>query len=186
MVDLAVNGSYWLGAAIGAGLTILFLDQALFDVDAGWRFPFGIASVLGVFIIIMRLYLPESPRWLILHGRIQEAEELVLSIEARVLASTGKELELVTDYVVVHDRLSDGYLVAIGRLFTVYWKRAVLGLSLMIAQAFFYNAIFFTYPLILKDFYGVEADRIGIYEIPFCIGSSFSAPELLKDLSSQP
>jgi MFS family permease len=173
MVDLAVNGSYWLGAAIGAALTILFLDTALFHVDSGWRWPFAIASILGIFIIIMRLFLPESPRWLILHGRIQEAEELVLSIEDKVQRSTGQPLEIITDYVVVHDRVSDGYLVAIGRLFSVYWKRAILGLSLMIAQAFFYNAIFFTYPLILKDFYGVEASKIGWYEIPFCIGSLF-------------
>jgi MFS family permease len=95
MVDLAINGTYWVGAMIGAILTIVFLDTAMFQINVGWRYPFSIASVLGVAVIIMRLFLPESPRWLILHGRIQEAEELVLDIERRCKESTGRDLEVL-------------------------------------------------------------------------------------------
>lgn len=95
MVDLAINGTYWLGAMLGAGLTVFFLDTNRFLMDVGWRYPFAIASVLGIFVIVMRLFLPESPRWLILHGRHQEAEELVREIELKCVRSTQKALEVL-------------------------------------------------------------------------------------------
>jgi len=96
MIDLAINGSYWFGALIGAALTVLFLDPKLFDVNVGWRYPFALASLLGLGVCIMRFFLPESPRWLILHNRIDEAEQLITAIEARVEASTKKPLEVLS------------------------------------------------------------------------------------------
>jgi MFS family permease len=179
--DLIVNGSFWVGAALGAGGAVLLLRPGLLPGDLGWRFAFGIGAVLGLGILFLRRFLPESPRWLMTHGDFPEADRVLDEIEARVRLSTGlRDLPppigtrlrvKVRDHAV-------SLLDLAKTLFRTYPRRAVLGLSLMAAQAFFFNAIFFTYALVLGKFYEVPADRIGVYILPFAAGN-FLGPLLL-------
>ena len=180
-VDLAINGSFWVGAAGGALLSVWLLDPAVLGPDLGWRLAFGSGAVLGLVILFLRRFLPESPRWLMLHGQPGEAARVVDAIEARVVASEGVALPPVTA------RLALGVtrrptLVSVARtLLRAYPGRTGLGLVLMAAQAFVYNAIFFTYALVLVRFYGVAADRVGLYILPFALGN-FLGPLLLGPL----
>lgn len=180
-VDLAINGSFWVGAAGGALLSVWLLDPAVLGPDLGWRLAFGSGAVLGLVILFLRRFLPESPRWLMLHGQPGEAARVVDEIEARILASEGGTLVPVTT------RLALGVthrptLVSVARtLLRAYPGRTALGLVLMAAQAFVYNAIFFTYALVLVRFYGVAADRVGLYILPFALGN-FLGPLLLGPL----
>jgi MFS family permease len=171
--DLMINGSFWLGAAMGAGGSILLLDPAFINPAIGWRLAFLIGATIGLVILVMRQWIPESPRWLVTHGRAQAAEQIVSGIEAqfpgasrRVHNDTGalKRVRLRTrDHTPLRE---------VGQaLFVNYRQRTLVGLSLMIAQAFFYNAIFFTYALVLTDFYGLPADQVGWYILPFAAGN---------------
>lgn len=180
--DLAINGSFWLGAALGAGLSIVLLDPAIVaHADLGWRLCFFIGAVLGLVIFAMRLWIPESPRWLMTHGRIREAEEIIGDIEGRhierghVLA----EAELVKMRFEPRGPLKLREIA--GTLFSAHRRRALVGLALMSAQAFFYNAIFFTYALVLTDFYGIPSAQVGWYILPFAAGNFFG-PLLLGRL----
>ncbi|HEX9491266.1 MAG TPA: MFS transporter [Stellaceae bacterium] len=179
--DLAINGSFWLGAALGASGSIWLLDPAVLSPEIGWRLAFGTGAVLGLVILYLRRFVPESPRWLMTHGRVAEAEAVVAEIEGRVTAATGAALAPAHDGVMLlgGGRIS---LATVARtLLCHYSGRTVLGLVLMASQAFFYNAIFFTYALVLTRFYGVPAGDIGWYILPFTLGN-FAGPLLLGPL----
>jgi len=175
--DLAINGSFWVGAALGAGGSLLLLDPGLFAADLGWRLCFLIGAALSLVIFVMRLWLPESPRWLLTHGRAEEARRVIEGIEHRFEAS-GRRLPAGVPARIRFQARPIGLGEVFHSLFWVHRRRALVGLSLMAAQAFFYNAIFFTYALVLTDFYGVAAASVGWYILPFAAGN-FLGPLLL-------
>jgi MFS family permease len=167
-IDLLINGSFWIGAAMGAGGSILLLNPKFIDPALGWRLAFLIGTSIGLIILVMRRWIPESPRWLMIHGFVDEADAIVRGIEAHFpgLART-QDTQRVRLRVRTHTPLTD---VAVA-LSTTYRTRTLVGLSLMAAQAFFYNAVFFTYALILTNFYRVPVDQIGWYVLPFAAGN---------------
>jgi MFS family permease len=177
--DLIVNGSFWVGAALGAGGSIVLLDPAILAPDHGWRVCFLIGAALGLAILLLRTFIPESPRWLVTHGRAIEAEGIIGDLERHAPegSPTGSQLPTVSLRARSHTPLREVF----DTLFRVHRRRALVGLSLMGAQAFFYNAVFFTYALVLTDFYGVGADKVGLYILPFAAGN-FLGPVLLGPL----
>jgi MFS family permease len=178
--DLVINGSFWIGAAIGAAGSIVLLDPALFAPDIGWRLAFLIGAALGLIIFLMRFWIPESPRWLITHGYQPKAEAILRDIEsgfAGVLPA-GTSADPIAK---LRSRRHTPLREVAATLLKTYRQRTIVGLSLMAAQAFFYNAIFFTYALILTDFYGVRVDDVGWYILPFAAGN-FLGPLLLGRL----
>jgi MFS family permease len=182
-IDLIVNGSFWVGAAAGAAVTPLLLDQNLFSVNVGWRLGFGIGGVLGLSILLLRRFVPESPRWLVTHCRNEEAERTVGEIEADVASSTGKKLAPIEGGgLTVHPRKSFGLgMIFASMLGEKYRMRSVLALTLMVAQSFLYNSVFFSYGLILSHFYHVPEQRVGFYLLPLALGN-FCGPLLLGSL----
>jgi MFS family permease len=178
--DLVINGSFWIGAALGGVGSVLLLDPHVFSIDIGWRLCFLIGGSLGLIILVMRLWLPESPRWLVTHGHQDEAERIVAGIERRF--ATGRLTTIDSlPALRLQPRASTEIRTVIDVLFNRHRQRAWVGLSLMTAQAFFYNAIFFTYALVLTDFYQVPADHVGWYILPFALGN-FTGPVLLGHL----
>jgi MFS family permease len=178
-VDLIVNGSYWGGAGIGAAATILLLNPSLLPVDLGWRLAFGIGGLLGLGILILRRHVPESPRWLVTHGYENAAEKVVSGIEEAVAKETNEQSLGTSDKVLtIHPRRSFGFDLIAKAMLAKYRSRSALALSLMVAQAFLYNAVFFTYGLVLTRFYGVSAERVGFYILPLAVGN-FLGPLLL-------
>jgi MFS family permease len=181
-VDLIINGSFWLGTALGAALSIPLLNESLFPVDVGWRLAFGLGAVLGFTILLVRRNVPESPRWMFIHGRSKDAEALVDDIERQVRESTGvSELKEPKKAIKVREQETVGFLTIAKTVFGAYPRRTVVGLSLFIGQAFLYNAVFFTYALVLGTFYGVKPQAVGYYIIPFAIGN-FLGPLVLGRL----
>ena len=182
-VDLAINGSYWVGVALGAGVTLIVLDTRLFAVGIGWRLAFGLGAVLGLFIMVVRRHLPESPRWLLSHGYVRQAIAVVEHIEAQVYGPGWSARTQLTAIKVVDVQVTGavGLRYLAHTLLRRYPRRTILGLSLMLAQAFLYNSIFFSYGLILERFHGVAPDRVGLYIVPFAIGN-FLGPLLLGPL----
>ena len=180
-VNLIVNGSFWLGAMLGSGATVLLLDPAVFAVDTGWRVGFGVGALLGFTVLFARAFIPESPRWLSIHGHHERAERSMAGIEARITAQTGIALAPVADTLVIHPRRSYGLGIIFSTLFRRYRRRAVLCFVLIASQAFLYNAIFFTYALVLTRFYAVPAQHTGLYLLPFALGN-FLGPLLLGHL----
>lgn len=179
--DLVINGSFWLGAAIGAAGSIILLDPTLLPVDMGWRAAFAIGAALSLVILFMRMWLPESPRWLLTHGRSQEAEATVAGIE-QAFRLQGHQLAAGPFPKIRLRARTHTPLAEVGAtLFRTQRQRTFVGLSLMAAQAFFYNAIFFTYALVLTEFYGVRADHVGWYILPFAAGN-FLGPVLIGRL----
>jgi MFS family permease len=179
--DLVINGSFWIGAAFGASSAIILLDPAVIDPDLGWRLAYLIGACLGLIVLVMRMWIPESPRWLMIHGHPEAAEAIVADIERSVLGHTqdAARPNLTTIRLRMRDHTP---LTEVARtLFSSYRTRALLGLVLMAAQAFFYNAIFFTFALVLTDFYGISADAVGWYILPFAAGN-FIGPVLLGRL----
>jgi MFS family permease len=177
--DLAVNGSFWVGAALGAAASVWLLNPALLPPDLGWRVAFGTGAVLGLVILYLRHFLPESPRWLMTHGRIEEAEQVMAEIERRVGAEALPPPAEADTALIVPTHVS---LAIVARtLLRAYPARTALGIVLMASQAFFYNAIFFTYALVLTRFFAVPADRVGLYILPFALGN-FAGPLLLGPL----
>jgi MFS family permease len=180
-VDLTINGTFWLGAALGAGGAIVLLDPQVVGGDLGWRLCFGIGAALGLVILIMRLWLPESPRWLLIHGQPDEARRIVEDIETR-LREQGHDLPAVTgEPLRLHARSHTPLSEVFHTLFVSFRRRALVGMTLLTAQAFFYNAIFFTYALVLTDFYQVPAEHVGWYVLPLALGN-FCGPLLLGRL----
>jgi MFS family permease len=177
-IDLMVNGSYWLGAAMGAAATLVLLDPAYFAIDLGWRLGFAIGAALGLAIMALRRFVPESPRWLVTHGHVAAAEAAATEIEQRAGAPA---YAMEADGLVIHPRISFGFVVVARSMLGRYRQRAMLALVLMLAQAFLYNALFFTYGLVLTRFYGVAAERTGIYLLPLALGN-FMGPLLLGTL----
>ena len=179
--DLAINGSFWVGAAMGAAGSIVLLDPSLLPLDMGWRAAFAIGASLSVIILFMRMWLPESPRWLVTHGRASEAEAVVAAIEER-FRREGHVLDPGPfPKIRLRTRTHTPLREVASTLLGAQRQRTYVGLSLMAAQAFFYNAIFFTYALILTDFYGIAADHVGWYILPFAAGN-FLGPLLLGRL----
>jgi MFS family permease len=177
-VDLAINGSYWVGTAAGAALSLVLLDTDVFAVDIGWRMAFALGALLGLGILLVRRNVPESPRWLFIHGHDDKAEEIVSDIERQVVESTGKELPPPHRKIRIRQRPPIGYGTVASVMFRLYPRRTVLGLSLFTGQAFLYNAIFFTYALVLSRSYGVPDERVGLYILPFAAGN-FLGPLVL-------
>jgi MFS family permease len=180
-VDLLINGSFWIGAAIGAAASLVLLDPALVDPEIGWRAAFLIGAGVALVVFIMRLWIPESPRWLMTHNRAAEAEAIVGAVEDGLRARGHKIGTAPLARVRLRGRRFTPLGEAVRALFVVHRRQALVGLSLMAAQAFFYNAIFFTYALILTDFFHIPAYNVGWYLLPFAAGN-FLGPALLGPL----
>ena len=165
--DLLINGSFWIGAAMGAGGSLVLLDPTIINPALGWRLAFLIGATIGLIILLMRIWIPESPRWLVTHGFPQQAEKIVSGIETTLSAARSAPLEKIRLRMRDHTPLRD----VAHALFDTYRQRTLVGLTLMVAQAFFYNAIFFTYALVLTDFYGTPSDQVGWYILPFALGN---------------
>ncbi|MCD0420548.1 MFS transporter [Rubrivivax sp. JA1024] len=177
--DLVINGSFWIGAAIGAVGAIVLLDPAVINPDYGWRLAYLTGAILGLIVFAMRLWIPESPRWLMIHGRPEQAAAIVADIERNARHAPDRPRVLPTIKLRMRTHTP---LLEVGRtLFGSYRQRALVGLTLMTAQAFFYNAIFFTYALILTDFFGIPANHVGWYILPFAAGN-FLGPLVLGRL----
>jgi len=179
--DLVINGSFWIGAAVGAVASIVLLDPALLPPDLGWRVAFLIGATLGLVIFLMRMWIPESPRWLMTHGRVDEANKVLDGIEADFRARGHRLSDEPLAVMRLRTRRFTPLAEVANTLFRVERRRTLVGLTLMAAQAFFYNAIFFTYALVLTDFYGIRADHVGWYLLPFAAGN-FLGPVLLGRL----
>ena len=179
--DLVINGSFWLGAAMGAVCAIVLLDPAVISQAYGWRLAYFTGAILGLIVLFMRMWIPESPRWLMIHGQPQRAEEIVAEIEISahqkakpsVLAALPKIRLTMRDHTPLKEVAQT--------LFVLYRQRSLVGLVLMASQAFFYNAIFFTYALVLTDFFGIPSNHVGWYILPFAAGN-FLGPLLLGRL----
>ena len=169
-VNLAINGSFWIGAALGAGLSLVLLDPAVLGPVWGWRAGFALGAVLAFAILLVRRDVPESPRWLITHGRAEEANRIIADIEAQVEREHGP-LAPVTQRISFTTQAMPSLARVAGILLHHYRQRTVVALALMISQAFFYNAIFFTYALVLTRFYAVPADKVALYIFPFALGN---------------
>jgi MFS family permease len=176
--DLVINGSFWIGAAIGAASSVVLLDPAVLAPDFGWRAAFFIGALLGLFILLLRAWIPESPRWLVTHGRLEEAQAVLADIEDRHRRRSGPLPPLEHPPVKLNPRRSTPLAEVWHTLYRKHRRRTFVGLTLMASQAFFYNAIFFTYALVLTDFYGIRADHVGWYLLPFAIGN-FLGPVML-------
>jgi MFS family permease len=177
-VDLVIGGSYWIGTILGSLASLLLLDESLFAKDIGWRLAFGLAAVMGFAILLVRRNVPESPRWLFLHGYNDEAERVTEDIERQVVQGTGQELIEPRRTIRVKTRGPMGIGEIAGVVFRMYPKRTLVGLALFTGQAFLYNAIFFTYALVLTKIYNVPSGNVGLYLLPFAVGN-FLGPLLL-------
>ncbi|MEV7373274.1 MFS transporter [Streptomyces sp. NPDC090301] len=180
-VDLVINGSYWLGAVGGALLSVVALDTDIFAIDVGWRLTFGLGVVLGLVILLVRRHVPESPRWMLIHGRSEGAEELVTEVERRVEEEKHTRLPEPDRSIAIEQRRSIGFVEIARTLFRSYPKRSVLGFSLFIGQAFLYNAITFGFGSILVKFFDVPTGSTGYYFAVIAFGN-FLGPLLLGRL----
>ena len=178
-IDIVINGTFWAGAAIGSLLTVPILTQL--PVAWGWRVAFGLGVVLGLVILLVRRHVPESPRWLFIHGRGQEAEDLVNDVERTVEREDEVELEPADEYIEIHQRKTIGFGRIAQTLIRQYPKRAALGLALFVGQAFLYNAITFGYAQILQTFFQVPSGSTGYYFAVIAVGNLFG-PLLLAPL----
>ncbi len=168
-IDIIINGTDWAGAAAGALLSVAALH--IFSPLLNWRVCFALGFVLGLAILIVRRHVPESPRWLFIHGREQEAEEVTRDIERQVIEGTGAELEEPDDTITINQRKSIPLLEIARAIVATYPRRTVLGLALFIGQAFLYNAILFGYATLLSTFFGVATANAPYYLVAFAVGN---------------
>jgi MFS family permease len=177
-VDITINGSYWVGAAIGAVAAIVFLNTSIFPADLGWRLSFAMGGILGIAILIVRRHVPESPRWLFIHGQEDEAERIVDAIEAGVRDETQQPLAEPGKEMTVRQREAIPFREIAKVAFTKYPKRAILGLALFIGQAFLYNAVTFDLGTILSEYFDVASGAVPYFILIFAAGN-FLGPFLL-------
>ena len=180
-VDLIVNGSFWVGAAAGAAASLFILDPHILPTNIGWRLGFAVGGVLGLSVLLLRRWVPESPRWLITHCRAEEAESTTRLIESKVAASSKRKLPPAEGSLEVHPRKVFGLGMIFKSMLGENRSRSVLVIVLMVAQAFLFNAVFFTYGLVLTHFYHVEEIRVGVYLLPLALGN-FAGPLALGHL----
>ena len=169
--DLAINGTFWLGAMFGAGASLVLLNPAVIDPELGWRLAFLIGGALSIVVLFLRRWIPESPRWLMTHGRNAEAEAIIACIEKEIEAERGTLPPLAYGAIRLRSRGHVSMAEVLQVMFRQYRERSILALTLMTCQAFCYNGVFFTYALVLTKFYGVPAQDIGWYMLPFAIGN---------------
>jgi MFS family permease len=179
--DLVINGSFWIGAAIGAVSAIVLLDPQWLSPDLGWRLAYLTGAFLGLAVFVMRMWIPESPRWLMIHGHPERAHAIVGDIERFARGSVQDPPQYALPKIKLRMRDHTPLREVARTLFSVYRQRSLVGLALMTAQAFFYNAIFFTFALVLTDFYGIASNQVGWYILPFAAGN-FLGPLLLGRL----
>ena len=179
--DLIINGSFWIGAAMGAVSAIVLLDPHLIGPDLGWRLAYLTGACLGLVVFVMRMWIPESPRWLMIHGYPEQAQAIVGDIERSATGHVQDRPPQEWPKVRLKMRDHTPLREVAHTLFVTYRQRSLVGLTLMIAQAFFYNAIFFTFALVLTDFYGIASNQVGWYILPFAAGN-FLGPLLLGRL----
>jgi MFS family permease len=169
--NISINGSYWGGAIGGSLLAVLALNTSIFPIDVGWRLCFALGAVLGLGVLVIRRSVPESPRWLFIHGREQEAEEVVASIESEVREQTGEELEDVDESMTVRQRETIPLGLIVRSVVTLYPKRTVLGFALFVGQAFLYNAVLFSLGFFLKTFFHIASGDVPYYLAIFAFGN---------------
>ena len=179
--DLLINGSFWIGAAMGAVSAIVLLDPAVIGPDLGWRLAYLTGACLGLVVFVMRMWIPESPRWLMIHGQPDRAHAIVDEIERSAIGKVQDHPQHAWPKIRLQMRHHTPLREVAQTLFSVYRQRSMVGLALMTAQAFFYNAIFFTFALVLTDFFGIASNQVGWYILPFAAGN-FLGPLLLGRL----
>lgn len=172
-IDMAVNGSFWFGAAVGAGGSLLLLSGKVVSLNIGWRLGFGIGAVLGCAVIYLRRFIPESPRWLITHDREQAAKDTIADIEGQIQKQKGKLPGVEGKPLTVRPQPHFGLAVILSAMWSKYRARSFLALTLMGAQAFLFNAVFFTYGLVLSHFYKIPENGAGLYILPLAAGNFF-------------
>jgi MFS family permease len=181
-VDIVINGTYWLGSAAGAAGALVLLDTSNFPANLGWRLAFGIGAIFGIFVLLVRRNVPESPRWLFIHGRDKEAERIVSDIERDVESETGQPLpEPGGQPLKIRQRQTISFFEIAKVAFVLYPRRAILGLALFIGQAFLYNGVTFNLGTLLSEFYGVPSAKVPLFFILWAL-SNFLGPLLLGRL----
>jgi MFS family permease len=181
-VDVSINGSYWLGGIGGSLLAVLMLNTNIFPTDLGWRLSFVLGAVIGLAVLLVRRNVPESPRWLFIHGREDEAEKIVSEIEKTVEAQTGEPLsEPQEEPLTVRQRRTIPLLTIIRSVVTMYPRRTVLGLSLFVGQAFLYNSILFGFANLLSLYFHTPSGNVPYYLAVFAVGN-FAGALLLSPL----
>ncbi|HEX3520263.1 MAG TPA: MFS transporter [Solirubrobacteraceae bacterium] len=169
--DISINGSYWGGAIGGSLLAVVALNTSIFAVNVGWRLCFALGAVLGLGVLIVRRNVPESPRWLFIHGREQEAEKVVKEIEDEVREESGGQLSEPEGSITVRQRRTIPLSLIVRSVVTLYPRRTLLGLALFVGQAFLYNALLFSLGDLLKTFFGVASGNVPYYVAIFAVGN---------------
>jgi MFS family permease len=182
-VDIAINGSFWIGAAAGSLLTVPLLDPTIVAADIGWRLAFALGAVLGLGILLVRRNVPESPRWLFIHGRERDANAIVEDIERGISEEKGRDLPAVDQTITIRQRKTIGIGLIARTVFTLYPRRTILCFTLFVGQAFLYNAFFFTFGDVLGSFEQLKVDpsKVGYYIAVFAV-SNFIGPLVLSPL----